>query len=69
MIYLLGGVGLVIAVMILGIVWQSGRAVLTRMLDGVDPGGALGARARGLRRRDPGRRAALRATKALREGS
>ena len=30
-------VGLVIAVMILGIVWQSGRAVLTRMLDGVDP--------------------------------
>jgi cation diffusion facilitator family transporter len=30
-------VGLVITVAILGIVWQSARAVLTRMLDGVDP--------------------------------
>lgn len=31
-------VGLVITVAILGIVWQSSRSVLTRMLDGVDPG-------------------------------
>ncbi len=30
--------GLVITVMIFGIVWQSGRSVLTRMLDGVEPG-------------------------------
>ncbi len=30
-------VGLVITVMILGIVWQSAKAVLTRTLDGVDP--------------------------------
>ena len=30
-------VGLVITVAILGIVWQSARAVLTRMLDGVEP--------------------------------
>lgn len=30
-------VGLIITVVILGIVWQSGKAVLTRMLDGVDP--------------------------------
>lgn len=30
-------VGLVITVMILGIVWQSGRAIFTRMLDGVEP--------------------------------
>src|SRR5215204_3161729 len=30
-------VGLVITVAIFGIVWQSARAVLTRMLDGVDP--------------------------------
>jgi cation diffusion facilitator family transporter len=30
-------VGLVITVVILGIVWQSARAVLTRMLDGVEP--------------------------------
>jgi divalent metal cation (Fe/Co/Zn/Cd) transporter len=30
-------VGLVITVMIFGIVWQSSRAVLTRMLDGVEP--------------------------------
>lgn len=30
-------VGLIITVMILGIVWQSGKSVLTRMLDGVDP--------------------------------
>lgn len=30
-------VGLLITAMILGIVWQSGRTVLTRMLDGVDP--------------------------------
>ena len=31
-------IGLVITVTILGIVWQSARSVLTRMLDGVDPG-------------------------------
>lgn len=31
-------VGLAITVAILGIVWQSARAVLTRMLDGVEPG-------------------------------
>jgi cation diffusion facilitator family transporter len=31
-------VGLVITVAILGIVWQSARSVLTRMLDGVEPG-------------------------------
>ena len=31
-------VGLVITIMILGIVWQSGRAVFTRMLDGTEPG-------------------------------
>lgn len=30
-------VGLIITVMILGIVWQSGKAVFTRMLDGVEP--------------------------------
>jgi cation diffusion facilitator family transporter len=30
-------VGLLITAVILGIVWQSARAVLTRMLDGVDP--------------------------------
>ena len=30
-------VGLLITMAILGIVWQSARAVLTRMLDGVDP--------------------------------
>ncbi len=30
-------VGLAITAAILGIVWQSGRAVFTRMLDGVDP--------------------------------
>jgi cation diffusion facilitator family transporter len=30
-------VGLLIAVAILGIVWQSAKAVLTRMLDGVEP--------------------------------
>ena len=30
-------VGLIITVAIFGIVWQSARAVLTRMLDGVDP--------------------------------
>jgi cation diffusion facilitator family transporter len=30
-------VGLVITVMIFGIVWQSAKAVFTRMLDGVDP--------------------------------
>lgn len=30
-------VGLVIAAAILGIVWQSGKAVFTRLLDGVDP--------------------------------
>jgi divalent metal cation (Fe/Co/Zn/Cd) transporter len=30
-------VGLVITAAILGIVWQSARAVLTRMLDGVEP--------------------------------
>jgi cation diffusion facilitator family transporter len=30
-------VGLLIALAILGIVWQSAKAVLTRMLDGVDP--------------------------------
>ena len=30
-------VGLIITVAILGIVWQSARAVLTRMLDGVEP--------------------------------
>lgn len=30
-------IGLVITVVILGIVWQSGKAVLTRMLDGVEP--------------------------------
>ena len=31
-------VGLAITVAILGIVWQSGKAVFTRMLDGVEPG-------------------------------
>jgi cation diffusion facilitator family transporter len=31
-------VGLIISVTILGIVWQSARSVLTRMLDGVEPG-------------------------------
>jgi cation diffusion facilitator family transporter len=31
-------IGLIITVAILGIVWQSGKAVLTRMLDGVEPG-------------------------------
>jgi cation diffusion facilitator family transporter len=31
-------VGLIITVAIFGIVWQSARAVLTRMLDGVEPG-------------------------------
>src|SRR3954454_17049138 len=31
-------VGLLITLAIFGIVWQSARAVLTRMLDGVDPG-------------------------------
>jgi hypothetical protein len=31
-------VGILIAFAILGIVWQSARAVLTWMLDGVDPG-------------------------------
>lgn len=31
-------VGLLITIVILGIVWQSARAVLTRMLDGVEPG-------------------------------
>ena len=31
-------VGLVITIAILGIVWQSGKAVFTRMLDGVEPG-------------------------------
>lgn len=31
-------IGLLITVAILGIVWQSGRSVLTRMLDGVEPG-------------------------------
>ncbi len=30
-------VGLLISALILGIVWQSGRAVFTRLLDGVDP--------------------------------
>jgi cation diffusion facilitator family transporter len=30
-------IGLLITVAIFGIVWQSGRAVLTRMLDGVEP--------------------------------
>jgi cation diffusion facilitator family transporter len=30
-------IGLIITVMILGIVWQSAKAVLTRMLDGVEP--------------------------------
>jgi cation diffusion facilitator family transporter len=30
-------VGLVITIMILGIVWQSGKAVFTRMLDGTEP--------------------------------
>jgi len=30
-------IGLIITVVILGIVWQSTKAVLTRMLDGVDP--------------------------------
>jgi cation diffusion facilitator family transporter len=31
-------IGLLITIAIFGIVWQSARAVLTRMLDGVDPG-------------------------------
>jgi len=31
-------VGLLITIAILGIVWQSARAVLVRMLDGIDPG-------------------------------
>jgi cation diffusion facilitator family transporter len=30
-------IGLVITIMILGIVWQSGKAVFTRMLDGTEP--------------------------------
>ena len=30
-------IGLIITVVILGIVWQSAKAVLTRMLDGVEP--------------------------------
>lgn len=30
-------VGLLIAIAILGIVWQSGKAIFTRMLDGTDP--------------------------------
>jgi len=30
-------IGLVITAVIMGIVWQSARAVLTRMLDGVEP--------------------------------
>ena len=30
-------IGLVITVVIVGIVWQSGKAIFTRMLDGVDP--------------------------------
>ncbi len=30
--------GLLITAAILGIVWQSGKAILTRMLDGVEPG-------------------------------
>jgi cation diffusion facilitator family transporter len=30
-------VGLIITLMILGIVWQSGTAIFTRMLDGTDP--------------------------------
>jgi cation diffusion facilitator family transporter len=30
-------IGLLITIAILGIVWQSGKAVLTRMLDGVEP--------------------------------
>jgi cation diffusion facilitator family transporter len=30
-------IGLLITVVIFGIVWQSGRAVLTRMLDGIEP--------------------------------
>ncbi len=31
-------IGLLITIAIFGIVWQSARAVLTRMLDGVEPG-------------------------------
>jgi len=31
-------IGLLITIAILGIVWQSSKAVLTRMLDGIDPG-------------------------------
>ena len=31
-------VGLIITVMIFGVVWQSAKAVFTRLLDGVDPG-------------------------------
>ncbi len=31
-------IGLIITLVILGIVWQSAKAVLTRMLDGVEPG-------------------------------
>ena len=31
-------VGLLITLAILGIVWQSAKAVFTRMLDGVEPG-------------------------------
>ena len=31
-------VGLAITIVILGIVWQSAGSVLTRMLDGVEPG-------------------------------
>ncbi|MGV8831772.1 MAG: cation transporter [Devosia sp.] len=31
-------IGLLISAAILGIVWQSGRSVLTRMLDGVEAG-------------------------------
>ncbi|TIP55654.1 MAG: cation transporter, partial [Mesorhizobium sp.] len=31
-------IGLLITIAIFGIVWQSARSVLTRMLDGVEPG-------------------------------
>ncbi len=31
-------VGLLITIAILGIVWQSAKAVFTRLLDGVEPG-------------------------------
>ena len=53
-------VGLVITVMIFGIVWQSAKAVFSRMLDGVEPevlgGAAARCRARARRAR-PGQRA------------